>query len=251
MAAHVQEGEDLMAVPELPVTQEEQGSFAGDLMGMFNFFIDPIAAAKLIRHKWFWVGPMALICIITGVVLYLTIPFMIHVAEVSPPPPSMDAATYQQRLPMIIGFYKFLPIIFVFVVVIFSLIGTLVLWGTCSVMQIKAKFGWLFNMLAGAGLIPALQAIATVLVLKGKGEVNSQAELQPPLGLDIFMPETANKLLLAFVGFFTPFQIWYIVILGLTFAFAFKVSKGKAFVAITPVVLIPLAFKLLGAAFQK
>jgi hypothetical protein len=240
-----------MAVPELPVTQEEQGSFAGDLVGMFNFFIDPIAASKLIRHKWFWVGPIVLEAIVTAVILYLTIPFMVHVAEVSPPPPNVDAATYQQRLPMIIGFYKFLPIIFVFVVVIFTLIGALILWGTCSVMQIKSKFGWLFNLLAGAGLISTLQGIAAFLVLKGKGEVNSQAELQPPLGLDIFMPETTNKMLLAFVGFFTPFQIWYIVILGLTFAYAFKVTKGKAFAAITPVVLVPLLFKLLGAAFQK
>jgi len=251
MAAHVQKGEDLMAVPESAVAQEEQGSFGGDLIGMFNFLIDPTAAAKLIKHKWFWVGPIVLVSIIVGVMIYLTIPFMIHVAEISPPPGNMDAAQYQQALPRIIGFYKFLPILSVFFVVIFTLIGALILFGTCAVMQIKAKFRWLFNLLAGAGLIPALQAIAAFLVLKGKGEVNSQAELQPPLGLDIFMPETTNKVLLAFVGFFTPFQIWYIVILGLTFAFAFKVSKGKAFAAITPVVLLTLLFKLVGAAFQK
>lgn len=251
MAAHVQEGDDLMAVPELPVTQEEQGSFAGDLVGMFNFFIDPGGAAKLIRHKWFWVGPILLVSIVTVVTTYQMLPFIIHVIEVSPPPGNMDAATYQQSLPRIIGFYKLLPFIAPFIAVIMTLIAALVLFGTCAVMQIKTKFLWLFNLIAGAGLISMLQAVAMVLVLKGKGEVSSQAELQPPLGLDIFMPESMSKVVLAFVGFFTPFQVWYIVMLGLTFAVAFKVSKGKAFGAISPLILLLLVFKLVGAAFQK
>jgi hypothetical protein len=112
-------------------------------------------------------------------------------------------------------------------------------------MQIKAKFLWLFNLVMGCGLITILQQVATYLVLRGKGEVESTAELTPPLGLDIFMSESTNKFLLAFVSFFTPFTIWYAVMMTLIIAVAFKVTKGKAFAAITPLLLLLLALTLL------
>ncbi len=243
-------GDVQMSIPELP-TAEEKGSLAGDLLGMFNFFIDPGAAAKLIKHKLFWIGPLVLISVVTVVVTMATLPFIIHVIEVAPPPPNTDPAAYQKSLPTIIGFYRIVPFLTPIFVVIFSLIATLVLFGTTAVMQIKAKFVWLFNLIMGCGLINMLQSIATYFVLRGKGEVETQAELQPPLGLDIFMPESMNKMLLAFVGFFTPFMIWYIVMFVLIFAIAFKVSKGKAVAAITPMIVILLLLKLVGAAFQR
>ena len=69
----------------------------------------------------------------------------------------------------------------------------------------------------------------------------------PPFGLDIFIP--AHGVLLAILNFFSIFQIWFLVILALALAALTGSSKGKAFAAITPAWLIPLIFKIIGAAF--
>jgi hypothetical protein len=56
--------------------------------------------------------------------------------------------------------------------------------------------------------------------------------------------------LLAFVNFFSIFEIWYIVILGLSLAYLTGSSKGKAFAAITPAWLIPLLLAVIRAKFS-
>jgi len=80
-------------------------------------------------------------------------------------------------------------------------------------------------LVAGCGLIQALAAIAALIVLKGKGEVSTREELRPALGLDIFLPEGTNKFLSAFLGYFSVFEIWWIVMMVLIFAAAFRVSN--------------------------
>jgi Yip1 domain len=240
-----------MAVPELPITQEEQGSFAGDLVGMFNFYIDPGAAAKLIRHKWFWVGPILLVSICSIIIGVLLMPVVQQVLLNQPPPPGQDPAQYQRGLAIGLQIQKYATYCSPILVIILLAISAAILFGSCSVMQIKTKFLWLFNMLAGLSLISILQSIATYLIIKGKGEIATQAELQPPLGLDIFMGEGANKYLTAFLGFFSVFQIWSIVMMVLILAAAFKISKGKALGAVAPLILLTLLLKLAFAVFQR
>ena len=43
----------------------EPTSFASDLAGIPSFLIDPESAARRVRSKWFWVGPIVLSAIIT------------------------------------------------------------------------------------------------------------------------------------------------------------------------------------------
>ncbi len=240
-----------MTVPELPVTQEEQGSFAGDLVGMFNFFIDPAGAAKLIRHKWFWVGPVVLLSIVSIVIGVMLMPIVQQVLLSQPPPPGQDPAQYQKGMAIGLSIQRYATYCSPILVVILLAISAAILLGSCSVMQIKAKFLWLFNLLAGLSLINLLQSVATFLIIKGKGELSTPAELQPPLGLDIFMGEGTNKFLTAIVGYFSVFQIWYIVMMVLILAAAFKVSKGKAFAAAAPLLILTLLLKLVGTVFQR
>jgi hypothetical protein len=75
--------------------------------------------------------------------------------------------------------------------------------------------------------------------------------LQPALGFDIFLPEGTNKFLMAFLGYFSVFEIWWIVMLVLIFAAAFRVSKGKAFAVIAPLVLLSLLWRVGAAALQR
>src|SRR5271165_513293 len=167
-----------MAVPELPVTQEEQGSFGGDLIGMFNFLIDPGGAAKLIRHKWFWVGPVLLVSIVGIVIGVLLMPIVTQVLLSQPPPPGQDPATYQKGLAIGLSIQKYATYFSPILVVLILAISAAIVYGTCSVMQIMTKFLWLFNLLAGLSLISILQSIATYLIIRGKGELSTPAELQ-------------------------------------------------------------------------
>jgi hypothetical protein len=120
-----------------------------------------------------------------------------------------------------------------------------------SILTANAKYRTLFNIVAGCSLITALEAIASIIVLKMKAPVSTVAELKPPLGLDIFLSESANKYLLGLLSYFTIFNVWWIVMMILVLAAALRISKGKAFVIVLPVVLISLVLIMVGAAFQR
>jgi len=88
-------------------------------------------------------------------------------------------------------------------------------------------------------------------VIRSRGDAIENAEqLQPPFGIDLFTPGLHGPLL-AILNFFSIFEIWYLIVLGLGLAFLTGVSKSKAFVAITPAVLIPLLFKVIGSLFSQ
>jgi hypothetical protein len=145
---------------------------------------------------------------------------------------------------------KFGPYFVPIVLLIYALSAGILL-AMSAVMGVEAKFGQLFNLVAGCGLIQSLATIASAAILHFKGEVSSMAELRPAMGLDIFLPEGTNKYLVALASSFSIFQIWWFVMMVLIFAIAFRVSKGKAFAAVFPLWLLGLGFLLLGAAFQK
>lgn len=138
----------------------------------------------------------------------------------------------------------------VIVAVILSL-QALVVFATCSVLSMDMKFRWAFNLVAGCSLIQVLASIASLAVLKGKGEISTMAELRPALGLDIFLPEGTNKYATAFLGYFSVFEIWWIVMMMLVFSAAFRVRKGRAFAAILPLILVSILLRIGAAVLQK
>lgn len=236
-------------VPELPSEQPE--SFGSDLAGMGSFFIDPTGAAKYLFRKWFWLGPLVVVGIISLVTYYLTLPMIQHVLEVTPPPANTPPEQYQRGMEIGMMIQRIIAILMpVWIAAIYA-VSALILFAMCSVLSVNAKFLWLFNLLAGCSLIQLLGGIAGFVILKVKGEVSSMAELRPPLGLDIFMPESANKYAVALLGYFSVFEIWWIVMMVLVFSAAFRVSKGKAFAVILPLIILSLLFRVVGAAFQR
>lgn len=229
----------------------EPESFAGDLVGMGSFFIDPQGAARRVFHKWFWIGPLVIFSIVTVTANYLMMPMVQHVLEVSPIPAGSSPDQYQRGMDMAltiqrIGMY-FSPLVVAFILAL----QALVLLATCSVLTIDVKFPWLFNLVAGCSLIQVLASIASLAILKGKGEISTMPELRPALGLDIFLPEGTNKYAAAFLGYFSIFEIWWIVMMVLVFSAAFRVSKGKAFAAILPLVAVSILLRMGAAVFQK
>lgn len=236
-------------VPELPAEQPE--SFGSDLVGMSSFFIDATAAAKYVFRKWFWVMPLIVVGLVSLVLYYMTLPMIQHVLEVTPAPANASPEQYQRTIEIGMMVQRVIAFLMPLWIAAIWAISALILFAMCSVLSVNAKFLWLFNLLAGCSVIQMLGGIASFVILKAKGEVSSMAELRPPLGLDIFMPETANKFAVALLGYFSVFELWWIIMMVLVFSAAFRASKGKAFAIISPLIILTLLFRVIGAAFQR
>jgi hypothetical protein len=235
--------------PDLPLQPRE--SFADDLAGMGSYFIDPEGAARRATHKWFWIGPLIVVSIIAIVTQLVRMPITQQVMETMPLPNGMTEAQWdkQMHISMIVQNVAvwLSPVL---VVIIFS-VETVILLAMSSILTAGAKFRALFNIVAGCAVVGSLEAIASVVVLKMKAPVATMAELKPPLGFDIFLGEGTNKYLMAFLGYFTIFQIWWMIMLILVLASALRISKGKAFAIMSPLIIFGLLFALVGAAFTK
>jgi hypothetical protein len=236
-------------VSGLPTDRPE--SLADDIVGMGNFFVDPAGAAQCVFRKWFWLGPLVLISIASTIAIYMRMPLMQHVLEVAPPPANLSPEQFQKNISIAMTIQRISMYLTPVLTGVFMAIQALILFGMCSVLTVNAKFRPLFNLVAGCSLIQMLAAIASLIILKAKGEVSTMAELNPPLGLDIFLSEEANKYLTAIIGFFSLFEIWWAVMMVLTLSTAFRVSKGKAFAIVLPLLLIGVVFRLAGAMFQR
>lgn len=234
--------------PDVPPERE---SFASDLAGIFSFFLDPAAAARRLPRKLFWIGPIVLASLATMAYLLVSGPIMQHFLETAPIPPNTNPAQYGRALQMQAMFFRISAYSTPLIAIIMTAIVSGILLALSSVLAVRTRFIELFNLVAGCGIISALQMLAWTIILKTKGEISSQAELKPPLGLDIVLPAGTNKFLLAFLGYFSIFQIWWIVMMVLIYSTAFRVSKAKAATVILPIVLFGLLAALVGAAFQR
>jgi hypothetical protein len=236
-------------VPDLPLEPRE--SFADDLAGMGSFFIDPEGAARRAFNKWFWIGPLIVVSIIAIITQIVRLPITQQVMETMPLPNGVTQAQWDKQMQVSLMVQHIAVWCSPIIVVVFYLFQAVVLFGMCSILTVNAKFRTLFNIIAGCSLINALESIASVIVLKMKAPVSTMAELKPPLGLDIFLSEGTNKFLMGFLSYFTVFNIWWIVMMVLVLAAAFRISKGKAFGIVLPLIVISLALIMVGAMFTK
>ena len=236
-------------LPELTAPQPD--NVGDNLAGMGSFFIDPPGAARRLPTTWFWIGPLVVFSIVSFISSYLLLPIVQHVMEVMPIPSGIDPDRFQQSMNWSLKIQRaavyFTPVI---TAVIYAL-EALVIYASASVMSLKVTFRQMFNLVAGCSLIQLLSSVAGVLVLKLKGDVSTTAELRPALGLDIFMPEGANRFLTAFLGYFSVFEIWWIVMMVLILSTAFRVSKGKSLAVMSPWILLSLFFRVAAAGLQR
>ncbi len=230
---------------------EESASIGSGLVGMLNAFIDPAATAKRVPAKLFWLWPLVTITIIYVVFGYLMMPFVLQLVEArisgqNIPPERLEGA---RRVGTMIA--QATPVITIVFVILFMALFAWLVGVVGSMVGARAKFRDTFSLLSAFSVIPALQYIAAYVVLNAKGdEITSQEQMSPPFGLDIFLPDVHGPLL-ALLNYFSIFQIWYIIVLGLGYAALTRTTKGKAFIAITPAWLIPLLFRMIGAAFNR
>jgi hypothetical protein len=235
--------------------QEQKLGVGDGVVGMLNVFVDPAGAAKRVPAPLSWLWPVILLSIIYVVFGYLMLPYTLSVVDLR-----LSQQMTQQNLPVeqaerarnithIITQFS-VPATPVIVIALLALFAWLVS-AMASMAGLRAKFRDIFSLMAACALIPALQYIATYIVVHAKAdEITSQEQLTPPFGLDIFL-QNIHGALYGVVNFFSIFEIWYLVVLTFALAYLGKSSKGKAFFAITPAWVLPLILKVVTAMFQS
>jgi hypothetical protein len=78
--------------PDLPAGQSQ--TLVAGLLGMPSFLFDPAQAAKYVRGKWFWVGPLVVFSAASIIAGFLMMPIVQHVLEVSPIPDGVTPERY-------------------------------------------------------------------------------------------------------------------------------------------------------------
>lgn len=222
------------------------------LIASFNMLLDPASGAETARNeKWSWVLPLALLAIASAAVAWIIIPLTADIMLKNPPP---DVAREQiEKSAEMIKKFGIVgvvtgPIMAGLMTAVSA--GLILLMGT--LMGMKTSFGEIFNLTAMASLVKTIHTIAMAVVLKIKGDtIETAEELAPAFGLDIFLPDETNKFVRAFFNYFSVFEIWHIIVLALGLAAMYKLSKGKAFTAVTLSWLFPLLLALVGVIFRK
>jgi hypothetical protein len=236
-------------VPELPANEPE--TFGTDIAGMGSFFVDPSGAAKYLFRKWFWLGPLIVVGAVSLITYYMTLPIIQHVLEITPPPANTPPEQYQRGIEIGMIIQRAIAVLMPVIIAVIWAVSALILVAMCSALSVDAKFRSLFNLVAGCSLIQLLGALAGFAILKAKGEVSTMAELHPALGLDIFLPEGTNKYAVALAGYINITEIWWIVMMVLVLSAAFRITKGKAFSIVSPLIVLSILFRFIGAAFQR
>ncbi len=239
-----------MADHATALVPEKKGSALDGISGMFNAFIDPAATARNMRSPWAWIFPFLAICIATTFITLAMIPITLNVMRMNPP----NGATGEQlnRILSVTGTIMHgtaygSPIM----IGIFLAIFAALILAMCSIFSIKTKFRDVFSVLCACGMITLLQAVAGYLVIRAKGaDIQSMQQLKPSFGLDIFFADLKGPGF-ALLNFFSIFEIWYIIMLGLVFAYMVRTKKSQAFLATSPAWIVPLLLSVVGAMFQR
>lgn len=240
--------EQKLAVPELKLG-------VGDgFIGMLNVFVDPAGTAKRVPAPLFWLWPIITLSIIYIVFGYLMLPYTLALVDLR-----MSQQMSQNNAPVeqieraralthtVTQFsVPATPLIIIGLLALFAWLVS----AMASVAGLRAKFRDIFSLMAACALIPALQYIATYVVVHAKGdEITVQEQLTPPFGLDIFL-QNIHGALYALVNFFSIFEVWYLIVLTFGLAYLGKSTKGKALFAITPAWVLPLVLRIVQAMVQ-
>ena len=230
---------------------EQNASAADGLIGMMNVFVDPATTAKRVPSKLSWLWPVIVLCIIYMVFGYLMLPYAMQMVDARIAQQNVPAERLENAKRMAHVFSQFSVVLTPAFVIAGLVIIAWLIMVSCSILGMNVRFRNVFSLVAACSLINALQYIAAFIVIRSRGdEIQSAEQLQPPFGLDIFLGDLHGPLF-AIVNFFSIFEIWYLIVLGLGLAYLTGSSKSKAFVAITPAWVIPMLMRVVGSLFSR
>ena len=235
------------------IAQEKAPSVASGLVGMLNVFVDPAATAKRVPARLSWLWPLIVFSVIYAIVGYLMMPYSTQLADAAIAERSAQQGLGPQQIERAQSIAHTISQLGAVLGPVMLILAMLLLAWLVSIMGsvtgARAKFRNVFSLMASCSLILALQSIAAYVVLRAKGdEVRSAEQVTPAFGLDIFLQDLHGPLF-ALVNFFSIFEIWYLIVLGVGLAALAKSSKGRAFAAITPAWLLPLLLRIIQVSF--
>ncbi len=116
------------------------------------------------------------------------------------------------------------------------LIGAVILYFVLMVSGAEARFKGLLTVSIFSSSVALLQTVVTTVMLRMKGveAIQSPADAQQSLGLDLLFPvdfTQAHKALAAMLRGIGPFEIWILVVTAIGLMALEKVAKNKAWTA--------------------
>jgi hypothetical protein len=218
---------------------------------MLNIFLDPAASAVYVPLAWSWLWPLLLTGIVIAVTSWLNLPVVERIMRYNPPG-RMTAEQLERAMPMILSVQKVMVFVLPLFVALFTGLAAGLLQAACAVLDIRSTFRNNFALLSIGALFGALQQIASYFVIRLKGDsLQSLAELRPGFGLDLLLSDEAPGALRGLLAYFSIFNIWYIAMLTLTFVLLARITKGKAFAAMTPVWILGMILSVVGSLFSR
>ncbi len=223
----------------------QQGGGGNPVLDVVRVLFEPTAVFERIRERPRFLLPYLVVCAAQLALFFVNMPFIKAAAQAQIARAQVPAGGPDPMSFIWIGAVA-IPIVFV----IIYLINALVLWVLTSVMGGEAKFGTLLSV-GVYGSVPAVILMSiigsVILRLQGVGEITSQQDLQPSLGLDLLIPATG------FVGAvfkgINPFGIWALVLTAIGVSTTHRVSKGTGYAVATISFIITLCVGGVFASF--
>lgn len=211
----------------------EQGGGGSGLADVFKVLFEPTAVFERVRARPRFLIPFLVICALNIVLYFVNLPYIkaaVQAQAAARPAGGPDPA-------------KFIWIGAVFIPIglgIALLIGGLLLWVLVSLFGGEGKFGTLLSVSTYAS-VPSVILLAVVgaivLHMKGVGDITSQQDLQPALGLDLLAPG-ATGFMGAVLKAINPFSIWGLVLTAIGVSTTHRLSKGTGYAIATIAFLI-------------
>lgn len=222
----------------IEMTSQVQTS-ESSLFNLFDIFLDPATAARRLNTTISWLYPLLIVGLGGIAIGFASISITRAVIEQGLPAGLPDDQAQQ----VVESFFKYHNIGIMLTPLLLLVKWSLsawILWMSCVIAEIRVGYKNLFALLAQCSLLVFLQDLAVYTILRlGSDRVQTAADLAPRLGFDIFITGL-SKPVMAGLGYFSFFNLWYIVILTLALSYLGRVSKGRAFLATIPVWFLPM-----------
>ncbi len=190
----------------------------------------------------FWL-PWIVLSVIFGIIMVFMLPVAIQAARAAAAErgaPLPDSALGIIRISSLVG-----PAVGL---LIGCLVGAVVLYLVVMVTGSEARFKGLLCVSIFAAPVSVLQVAITTAMLRMRGleSIQSPADAQQSLGLDLLVPvdfTQAHRALAAFLRGIGPFEIWAMVITAIGLMALEKVPKNKAWTAAIVAFLVGLVLR--------
>jgi hypothetical protein len=216
------------------------------VLDLVKVLFEPTAVFERVRERPRFLAPYAALAVLTVVIAILMTPYT---------RPVMEAAMVQAMqargatgAPPNAGVFAYVGVVAQpIILILLLLIGTAVVWMMTSLLGGEGRFATLLSVVTYSSITFVLQLLVTflVLTLRGAENIQSPADLQPALGLDLLAPETKG-----FVGGLlkgvTPFSIAGYWLTGIGVSVTHKLSRrtGYAIAAAAFVVMVVVGASL-------